>query len=106
MSEIKAEYDLKLVDLTGEGLTWLEADGRLLTGSYEIAQQWTLFLFTHPSLPDGIYYRSRHDPSRFAVAVYSRREQDFQQLNCWELVSKDYQDKLAKILNTYQYGLI
>lgn len=106
MSEIEANRDLKLVDLTGEGLTMLEADGRLFTGSYQIAQQWSLSFYTHPSKPDGIYYRSRHDPSRTCVAVYSRKGLDFKAIESWDLVSEDYRDRLAEILNTYQYGLI
>lgn len=106
ISEIEASRDFKFVDLTGEGLTWLEADGRLFTGSYHIAQKWALALFAHPSRPDGLYYRSRYDPSRLAVTVYSRQEQDFKLVKSWKLLSEDYQDSLAKILSTYQYGLI
>jgi hypothetical protein len=106
MSDLEANRDVKLVDLTGTGLTWLEADGRLFTGSYKIAQQWSSSFYTHPSKPDGIYYRSRHDPSRTCVAVYSRKKLDFKVIKSWDLISEDYRDRLAKILNTYQYGLV
>ncbi len=106
MSVITANRDLRLVDLTGEGLTLLDADGRLFTGSYRVAQQWSRAFYTHTSKPDGIYYRSRYDPSRFAIAVYSRSELNFQVVKSWELVGEDYRDRLVEILNTYQYGLI
>lgn len=39
MSEVQNIHNLSLVDLTGEGLTLLDADNRLLTGNYKIAQQ-------------------------------------------------------------------
>jgi hypothetical protein len=50
----------------------LGADGRLVTGDYRIAQQWSRALWAHPQQPDGITYRSRHDPSMICVALFDR----------------------------------
>lgn len=72
MALIQITKDLSLVDLTGKGLTLLNADARLLSGDYQIAQEWSKALQDHSSQPDGIYYRSRHDPSRFCLALYEQ----------------------------------
>ena len=61
-----------MVDLTGPGLARLGADERLCAGGHAVAQRWALALWTHPSRPDGLYFRARHDPSRFCVAIYDR----------------------------------
>lgn len=107
MTEISGDRNLSLVDLTGNGLTLLDADARLLTGSYQIAQEWSRKLQEHPEQPDGIYYRSRHDPSRFCLALYQLRVGSILTvINPFDLLSKKYERRLAAILNEYQYGLI
>ena len=106
MSQIKSNRALSLVDLTGKGLTLLDADARLLTGDYKIAQQWSKALQDHPSCPDGIYYRSRHDPSRFCLALYRLPTSSILQVvNTYDFLSDEYLDILANILDEYQYGL-
>ena len=72
LAEIQVRAPLRLVDLTGPGLAQLGADERLSTGDYSVAQRWSLMLFRHPQKPDGLYYRSRHDPSRVCAAIYQR----------------------------------
>ena len=55
------------------GLTSISADGRLVTGSYKVAQQWSAALKKHPAKPD----RIRLDrgmpqnglPTRFTLAL-------------------------------------
>jgi hypothetical protein len=106
MSEVKSRRGLSLVDLTGKGLTLLDADARLLTGDYKIAQQWSKALQNHPSNPDGIYYRSRHDPSRFCLALYQiRTSSTLKTINTYDCLSDEYVNRLAAILEEYQYGL-
>jgi hypothetical protein len=107
MTEIVSDRPLSLVDLTGNGLTLLDADGRLFTGSYEIAQEWSKKLQEHPDCPDGIYYRSRHDPSRFCLALYKLRVSSIlNAIDTLDFLSKKYEKRLSAILNQYQYGLI
>ena len=72
VAEIHVQRPLRLVDLTGPGLAHLEADERLCAGDYTVAQRWSLALFRHPQKPDGLYYRSRHDPGRLCAAIYQR----------------------------------
>ncbi len=107
MTEVINNRALSLVDLTGKGLTFLDADGRLLSGSYDISQQWSKALQDHPENPDGIYYRSRHDPSRFCLALYQVQTNSIlQAINTYDFMSDEYVDRLATILDEYQYGLI
>lgn len=106
MTEVQSSCDLSLVDLTGNGLTLLDADARLLTGDYEIAQQWSKALQDHPNNLDGIYYRSRHDPSRFCLALYQlQTSSTLQVIKIYDFMSDEYLDRLANILDKYKYGL-
>jgi hypothetical protein len=93
--------------LTGNGLTLLAADARLLSGNYKAAQEWSEALQNHGSQPDGIYYRSRHDPSRFCLALYKEATSDILEINSvYDFLSDEYEKSLAAILDEYHYGLI
>lgn len=106
ISELINTRVLSLVDLTGKGLTLLDADARLLTGDYRIAQQWSEALQNHPNNPDGIYYRSRYDPSRFCLALYQMKTSSILQVvNTYDFLSDEYLRNVANILDEYQYGL-
>lgn len=106
IAQVSSSRDISLVDLTGKGLTLLDADARLLTGDYQIAQQWSKALQDHPTQPDGIYYRSRHDPSRFCLALYRVRTSSvLQTIKINDFLSDEYIERLASILDEYKYGL-
>lgn len=107
MALIKTIKNLSLVDLTGNGLTLLDADARLLSGDYKVAQEWSKALQNHISQPDGIYYRSRHDPSRFCLALYEEVTNDALKVDTvYDFLSDEYSQNLAAILDEYHYGLI
>ncbi len=72
IAEIAVRRPLRLVDLTGPRLAQLGADERLCAGDYTIAQRWSAAFVRHPQKPDGLYYRSRHDPQRACAAIYHR----------------------------------
>ncbi len=63
---------LRCVDLRGPGLARVGADGRLTSGLHLVAQRWSLALWSHPSAPDGILYRSRRDPDDTSLAIFDR----------------------------------
>lgn len=105
LAEIQPKRELTLVDLTGAGLTKLDADGRLLTGDYSLAQRWSAAFFGHPERPDGIYYRSRYDPERFCLALYER-DIELEATQIWDFLDEDYADRLAAILEVYNYALV
>ena len=71
---IETTEPLRLVDLTGPGLPRLGADARLADGDHQVSQAWSAAFHGHPDRPDGILYRARHDPSRFAVAIFERAQ--------------------------------
>ncbi len=107
LTEIISKKDLSLVDLTGAGLTYLDADSRLFSGDYNIAQQWSEKFSDHPQKPDGIYYRSRHDPSRYCLALYRRSTDSILAITKTNVfLSQEFQLRLGQILDEYQYGLV
>ena len=106
LAEIAFQPPLRFVDLSGTGLARLGADGRLGTGDYAIAQQWSLALWRHPEQPDGMYYRSRHDPSRQCAAIFDRPGLNASVTPLGSLLAPSSAALLASILDTYGFGLI
>jgi hypothetical protein len=77
-SELICQRDLMLLDLTKTGsLTRLPADARLFSGAYTVSQAWSRAIYTHPSQPDGIVFRSRFDPAGKLVAIFDREPHDW-----------------------------
>lgn len=74
LAEFRTARPLSLVDITGEGLARIGADAALCSGPYEVSQRWALAFWQHPSRPEGILYRARHDPARLCVAAFDRPE--------------------------------
>jgi hypothetical protein len=107
MATLELTEDLQFVDLysTG-GLTRIGADGRLFTGSYKIAQQWSAALRAHPSDPDGIRYPSRHDHTRVAYAIYSRPASTFKLGTLGSLMAPANRSLLTDILTLYEVELL
>lgn len=103
---IKAQRPLALVDLTGPGLAQLGCDERLCAGEHNMAQQWSLAFWSHTEQPDGLYYRARHDPSRFSMALYDRAFAVLHVTRSATLLADHNIKLLANILNTYNFGLI
>src|SRR5262245_39180085 len=68
---VQPNRNLRLIDLANTGgLSRIGAEGRLCTGEHSVAQRWSKALKEHPSHPDGLYYRARHDPALMACALY------------------------------------
>ena len=96
---------LRMVDLTGAGLAWIGATADLTSGHYRAAQRWSQALHEHPSEPDGLLYRLKHDPSRKGVAIFERAaglEAEF----FGTLISPKHAKLLAAILEEYGFGLV
>ncbi len=96
---------LRLVDLTEAGLVVIGADLRLCAGDYEVAQAWSGALHAHPDAPDGLLYRSRHDPGRLCAAVYERAAGHVASRSIGTLAEPAHAALLADILRTYRFGL-
>ena len=61
------------------------------------------FLLIHPTKPDGIYYRSRHDPARTACALFdhcSRYTKILEDYGSWA----EQPRLLGAILDHYGFG--
>jgi hypothetical protein len=65
--------NLQCVDLTGAGLRRVSCDNRIATEiPYVTTAQWSRAFFGHPQQPDGMIYRSRHNPRFKCVALFDR----------------------------------
>jgi hypothetical protein len=64
---------LHCVDLTAVGLRKLSCDNRISTEMpYHTTGLWSRALFEHTQRPDGIIYRSRHNPQFKCLALFDR----------------------------------
>ncbi len=106
LSRIDPGRSLRLVDLSGSGLARLGADARLTTGSIAISQRWAQAFRDHPDRPDGLYYRSRHDPDRFCAAIFDRSLSVLASTSLGTFADASNRKLLAQILDTYAFGLI
>jgi hypothetical protein len=64
---------LRCVDLLSEGLRKISCDNRVSTEQpYNTTGLWSRAFFEHPAKPDGIIYRSRHNPDLRCLALFDR----------------------------------
>jgi hypothetical protein len=106
LSQITQSRPLRLVDLIGPGLSLIGADNRLTDGSYHLSRHWALSLYEHPDQPDGLLYRSRHDPSRLCAAIFDRAASALTATSLGSLADAQNAALLADLLDTYEYALI
>lgn len=106
-AELQLQSDLRFADLVEPGsLSRIGADGRLLTGSYKISQQWSAALRNHPARPDGIRYRSRRDPAKIAYAIYECPSSTFSVSEHGSLMEPKNRSRLNRLLQLYHVDLI
>jgi hypothetical protein len=103
VATLSNRHPLKLVDLRGGGLSQIGVDNRLTTGGYEVAGQWALALWRHPTHPDGILYRSKHDPNHTCAAIFDRDDCQFTVSSTTPLM--DIPHHWAAILSAHGKGL-
>jgi hypothetical protein len=107
LSYLKAKQPLLLIDLARSGgLARIGADTRLLSGSHAIAQRWSAALRDHPVRPHGILYPARHDVARYACALFDLPDVTFEVTDSGSLAEPHHSVLLARILGTYDFGLI
>ena len=97
---------LKLVDLTGPGLAQIGATSLLTAGPHAVAQRWSRALWSHPSRPDAIAYRARHDPSCVCVAIFSRVARLVNAVPQGRLLDPAHRHRLGAILRRYDFSLL
>jgi hypothetical protein len=107
LARIAPRRPLRLVNLTGEGLARVGADARLTSGeSYLAARRWALAIHDHPRKPDGIAYAARHDPSRICAALFERASAELEVTRLGPLTDLAHAALLARLLDTYKFGLV
>lgn len=105
ISEICCD-SLCCVDLTAAGLRRLSCDNRIATETpYDIVGQWSRALFLHPQHPDGIVYRSRHNPQFKCVALFDRCQAQLSQILTEGLMSESRQPWTTAQVDKYKLAL-
>lgn len=75
ITRIELTRPLRLVQLHGAGLARLGITASATTGAdYAHARHLALELWSHPSPPDGVLYRARHDDEQVSVALIHTAE--------------------------------
>lgn len=72
LSVIQSVELMTLVDVTGKGLQHAGVTGDVSTAAHQEVQPLSRAIYEHPSRPDGIRYRLRHDLSKIGIAVFDR----------------------------------
>lgn len=105
LTEISFSNLLRLVDLTGPGLSLLGVDNRLTSGSYRAGQRWSRAFWNHPDHPDGILYCSRFNPSLRSIALFDRAGSGLSTRDCGPLADSRNLKFLGEMLNRYDLAL-
>jgi hypothetical protein len=96
---------LRLVDLAGDGLSKLGLTVSILaTTKYETTRAWSQVFHAHPGKPDGILYRSRHDPEQLCIALFDRASKKLRVEADERLDGKNGMRLLAPALAKYNCG--
>lgn len=106
LSWLHATRPLRLVELTGSGLTRLGADGRIFAGDYGPARAWARALHDHPDQPDGLLYAARHDETRLCVAIFDRARIALTEEWRGNLGDPLLAARIAELLDHYGFGLL
>ncbi len=72
-SRLTPARPLTAVCLYGPGLARIGATAEVTHGpAHDLARSWSLALWSHPSRPEGILYKSRHDDDELCLALFDR----------------------------------
>ena len=108
LSELAVEGGLRLVDLMGPGAARIGATGAISTDPHELVRPWSRALYEHPTSPQGIYYRLKHDLDRKGVAIFDREGivGAVRSEGRGTFMDPDNAGLLGEILEEYDFGLI
>lgn len=102
-SVVRCRRALRIVQLHSAGLQILGLDNSISTGPYEPCGAWADALWAHPGAPDGLAFRSRHDPNQICLAIFERAGARFDAEPAVRLV--DQLPEVANILGAYGKSL-
>lgn len=108
ISELAVEGGLRLVDLTGPGAARIGATGAISTDPHGLVRPWSRAIYEHPSSPDGIYYRLKHDLGKKGIAVFDREKITgaVRSEGRGTLMDPGNAGLLGEILEEYGFGLV
>jgi RES domain len=108
LSELTVEGGLRLVDLTGPGAARIGAPGAISTDPHELVRPWSRAIYEHPTSPEGIYYRLKHDLGRKGVAIFDREGivGTVSAEGQGTLMDPSNAGLLGEILEEYSFGLV
>ncbi len=108
LAHIRPSRDLHLIDLAESGgLARIGADARLCSDcDYNLTQKWSKAIYDHPASVDGVFYRSRLDPARYACAIFDRTSGVVTAERLGSLARPEHATALAKVFSTYNWALI
>ncbi len=103
LSVIQASGLITLVDVTGKGLRRAGVTGDISTAPHQEVQPLSRAIYEHPSRPDGIRYRLRHELSRVGIAVFDRAVLgvELPHEDRGSLLDPSNQDLLGALLDSY-----
>jgi len=102
-----AANSLRCVDLTGAGLRKLSCDNRISTEKpFTTTGLWSRAIYSHPQQPDGIIYRSRHNPRFRCLALFDRCDARLSAHKTEELMVAPLRAWTAKQLKHYNLALV
>lgn len=103
-SVVRCRRALRVVQLHSAGLQILGLDNSISTGPYEPCGAWADALWAHPDAPDGLAFRSRHDPDQICLAIFERAGSGFDAEPAVRLV--DRLPEIANILGAYGKSIL
>ena len=106
LARFSAVEPLRLVMMHGTGLRRMGATAAVSSGPHEYSRPWSLALYRHPSQPDGIIYRTRHDDDGFGVAVFDRAGDALRFESTIGLSDPGMADELGRWLDIYDAALV
>jgi hypothetical protein len=105
IARVQTARVLRLVDLTGSGLARLGATSALFAGPHAAARTWARAPWSHAAAPDGLLYRSRHDPSCLIAAICDRAAQVVEAKPLGNVLAPENREGLRAILGRYDFSI-
>jgi hypothetical protein len=102
--ELGSTRPLRLIDLSGPGALRQAVPPDVAKGAdYALSRAWSLALWAHPALPEGVLYRSRFDDDFLCVAIYDRARSALTTARTMPLSAHP---DLAAVLDRYRIALV
>ena len=107
LAQLWANRTLNLVDLTGSGPIRMGlGDARIASGDYTVARQWSQAFHDHPKQPDGLLYRSRHDPEQCLAAIFNPTKPIWRNQSLGTITDYLGQSDFFSLLDRYDFGIL